>query len=94
MSVDLILSQTDDANEDHSHSKFVEDWKTQMSEAYQKALQNSSHGKEKDIARHEMIKKLSQGLEQGERVLIRNMSERGGAGKMRSFWEEKFHVVV
>ena len=92
--IDLILSPTDDANEDHSHSKFVEDWKTQMSEAYQKTLQNSSHRKEKDIARHEMIKKLSPVLEQGDRVLIRNMSERGGTGKMRSFWEEKVHVVV
>ena len=65
-----------------------------MSEAYQKALQNSSHGKEKYIARHEMIKKLSQVHEQGERVPIRNMSERRGTGKMRSFWEEKVHVVV
>ena len=83
--VDLILSQTDDANEDHSHSMFVEDWKIQMSEAYQKALQNSSHRKEKDVAKQEMIKKLSAVLEQGDRVLIRNMSERGGIGKMRSF---------
>ena len=94
MSIDLILSPTDDANEDYSHSKFVEDWKTQMSEAYHEALQNSSHRKEKDIARHEMIKKLSLVLEQGDRVLIRNTSERGGTGKMRSFWEEKVHVVV
>ena len=65
-----------------------------MSEAYQKALQNSSHGKEKYIARHEMIKKLSQVHEQGERVPIRYMSERGGTEKMQSFWEEKVHVVV
>ena len=27
-------------------------------------------------------------------MLIRNMSERGGTEKMRSFWEEKVHVVV
>ena len=40
LAVDLILSKTNDANEYHSHSKFVEEWKTQMSEAYQKALQN------------------------------------------------------
>ena len=65
-----------------------------MSEAYQKALQNSSHRKEKDVAKQEMIKKLSAVLEQGDRVLIRNMSERGGIGKMRSFQEEKVHVVV
>lgn len=34
------------ANEDLLHSKFVEDWNPQMSESYQKALQNWSHGKE------------------------------------------------
>ena len=66
--IDVILSQTDDANEDHSHSIFVEDWKIQMSEAYQKALQNSSHRKEKDVAKQEMIKKLSAVLEQGDRA--------------------------
>ena len=73
--IDLILSQADDANEKLSHSKSVQDWKMQMREAYQKALQNSSYMKEKDIARHKMIKKLSPVLEQGDRVLIRNMSE-------------------
>ena len=41
----LILSPTDDVIEDRSNSKFVEDWKTQMSEACQKALQNSGHKK-------------------------------------------------
>ena len=92
--IDLILSPTVDANEDSSHSKYVKDWKTQMSEANQKALQNSSHRKEKDIARNKMIKKLSPGLEQADRVLIRNMSGRGRTGKMRSFWEEKIHVVL
>ena len=56
--IDLILSQADDANEKLSHSKSVQDWKMQMREAYQKALQNSSYMKEKDIARHKMIKKL------------------------------------
>ena len=65
-----------------------------MSEAYQKAQQNSSHRKEKDIARHEMMKKLSPVLEQGDRVLIRYMSERRGTGKMQSSWEEKVHVIV
>ena len=33
-------------------------------------------------------------LEQGDKVLIRKMSERGATGKMRSFWEEKVHLVV
>ena len=65
-----------------------------MNAAYQEAQQNSSRRKEKDIARHEPFKILSPVLEKGDRVLIRNMSERGKTGKMRSFWEEKVHLVV
>ena len=41
-----------------------------------------------------MMKKLSPVFEQGDRVLIRYMSERRGTGKMQSSWEEKVHVIV
>ena len=91
--IDLILEPTHKTPQ-QTHSKFVDDWRNQMSQAYKIASINSSCKKHKDIARHDNKGPLTAVLEKDDKVFIRNLPERGGTGKMRFFWEDKVHVVI
>ena len=91
--IDLILEPTNKTTQ-QTHSKFVDDWRDQMSQAYKIASTNSSCRKRKERARHGSKGSLTAVLKKGDRVLIRNLPEIGGTRKMRSFWEEKVHVVI
>ena len=67
------------------HFKFVHDLRNQISQACKIVSTNSSYRKHKNIARHGNKGPFTAVLEKGDRVLIRNLSERGWTGKMRSF---------
>ena len=64
-----------------------------MCEAYKTAAENSKKAASYNKSHHD---KRIHGttLKPGDHVLIRNLHERGGTGKLRNYWEEKVHAVI
>ena len=79
--------------ENKSYPKYVADWQSAMKEAYNIAASKCKAQGDKAKAFYD-LKVRSSTLLPGDRVLIKNLSECGGPGKLRSYWEDKVHVVV
>jgi len=74
------------------HTGYAEKWQESMQQAYNIALENMRKAGERG-QKHYNQRAWSSVLELGDHVLIRNLSERGGPGKIRAYWENKVHVV-
>ncbi len=90
--IDFMFSLHQD-NENVSYKDYVDTWKKAMQQAcniaQRCAEKNAAMGK-KSYDR----KTFGATIRVGDRVLVRNLSERGGTGKLRSWWEDDVHVVV
>ena len=76
-----------------TYPQYVSEWKNAMHEAYQLAGRKAKEKGNKAKKHYDRWVRSSV-LQPGDRVLVRNLSERGGPGKLRSYWEKDIHVVV
>ena len=88
-----IMFEIDPDHEVTSYQDYLLKWKRGIQQAFELASQHA----EKRAAHNKQIYDrgiYGSQLTVGDRVLVRNLRERGGPGKIRSYWEEKVHEVV
>ena len=91
--IDLLFNVSREEKESASLSEYVKKWKGALQEALNIASRNA-HAKA-ESGKLQYVKKVhSTALKPGDRVLVRNLSERGGPGKIRSHWEQDVYTVV
>ena len=76
-----------------SHGKFVQDWERSMQVAYNIARENINKSANYNKEHYDKRAKAAK-LEVGDQVLVRNLREKTGKPKMRSFYEENLFEVV
>ena len=91
--VDLMFESVSVSPKSSSRKNYVVEWEKGMREAYKIAAENSKKAASYNKGHHD--KRIhGMALKPGDRVLVRNSSERGGTGKLRNYREEKVHVVI
>ena len=90
--IDFMFDLHEDC-ENLPYDDYVNSWKKAMQEAY--VIAENCANKNARIGKKVHNKKIfGITLNIGDRVLVRNLSERGGTGKLRSYWENDIHVVI
>ena len=75
------------------YAEYISTWQKQMDEAWKIAYEKSSKRKAADRKRWNKGPVLTE-LKCGDRVLVRNLTECGGPGKLRNYWESAVDVVT
>ena len=91
--IDCILPIETNKTTKKTYDRFVRDWKNSMRDAFQAVNQNAEQAGQANKRRYD-ARGRSVEIVVGDRVLLRNVTERGGTGKLRSWWEHKIYEVV
>ena len=89
--IDLVFNLQSPA-ENITYPRYVNNWQSAMRQTYDIAASRSKVRGERTKAYYDH-KVRSSVLWPGDRVLIKNLSERGGPEKLRPLWEEKIYLV-
>ena len=76
-----------------THRGYAEKWQIAVNEAYSLSAKNNLQSTVAGKKQYDKKVRFSS-LQPGDRVLVRSLSERGGPGKLRSYWEQQIHVVM
>ena len=93
LSIDLLFNVSREEKEPASLPEYVKKWKGALPETLNIASRNAYAKAESGKLQYDK-KVHSTALEPGDRVLVHNLSERGGPGKIRSHWEQDVYTVV
>ena len=77
--IDLLFESSNQCNHEQSRTSFIREWEDKMRDAYKVVKERTNQ-----------VGDCSNKLKVGDKVFVRNKSERGGTGKLRSFWEKIF----
>ena len=91
--IDNIFHLNKSLPKDLTYDKYVENWQQVMKDAYNIVSDNIQKSNNRNKTSYEK-KVLGSELKVGDPVLVKNVSERGETGKLKSFWEHKIYKVV
>lgn len=95
--VDIVLPNKrveEESKSRVSYTSYVTEWKKRMEEAYHVASQNISKSAKRGKSNYDAKGYGTAVLNVGDHVLVRNLLEKEGPGKLRPYWEQDIYVVV